>query len=105
MCKRGKHEIIISMIEKNLVLKNIITETFDDKYGTSLLHIASSNSQINTVKWLLESGASPMIKSSKGGNSRPYDFATGKTVEKNSDHLDLDFQIYGIINLAEYQLL
>ena len=79
LCKKGKTDLISAIFEKKSGSSDIILQKFPDKYGISLLHIAAENCRIETITWLLENGADPTLRSEKGGNTRPYDFAFDKS--------------------------
>ncbi|EGF82795.1 hypothetical protein BATDEDRAFT_86433 [Batrachochytrium dendrobatidis JAM81] len=78
-CKRGKSNLLQTYLDQHYASNSseIINCNLPDKYGVSLLHIASENGNANVVELLLGMGADPTIK---GMNKkvRAYDVAKDK---------------------------
>lgn len=71
--KKGRFEFLkgnLPMDQLDLIIS--------DQFGTSFLHAAASNSQVEILNYLLEIGCDPTIKNEKG--FRPYDVASTKDV-------------------------
>jgi hypothetical protein len=87
LCKRGKTEMLRSYITSNVVIGNDpsavpqkLSQRLPDSHGTTLLHIASSNSHPATIALLLSLGADPTMREQGGQRNLPYDVADDKEV-------------------------
>ncbi|KAJ3107563.1 hypothetical protein HDU97_003868 [Phlyctochytrium planicorne] len=76
LTKKGKTEILSTMFTTEGFDISLISSVLPDPHGTSLLHIASSNSHASTVALLLANGADPTLAEASGKKRVPYEVAT-----------------------------
>ena len=75
LCRRGKTEILRATLNNSPHFVGRLSERLNESYGTSLLHIAASNSHSTTVTLLLSLGADPTLRQLLGLQQSPFEIA------------------------------